>query len=67
MKTLKIEFSDDDARRLERVSQAGQEESISAFARVAIMERVIYAERGANGHYPQRPHPSAFRRQKGER
>ena len=60
-RTLKIEFSDEEARRLERAAKAGRADSLSTFARGAIMERVIYAERGANGHYPQRPHPSAFR------
>ena len=67
MKTLQIEFSDDDARRLERAAQAGKAESLSTFARDAIMEKVIYNERGANGHFPNRPHPSAFRRQEVDR
>ena len=62
-RTLKIEFSDEEARRLERAAKAGNAASLSAFARGAVLDRIIYSERDKAGHYPQRPHPSAFRLQ----
>ena len=60
-RTLQIEFSDEEARRLERAAKAAKAASLSAFARRAVLDRIIYSERDKAGHYPQRPHPSAFR------
>ena len=64
MKDLKLQFSDEEARRLERAAKAGKADSLTAFARAAVLDRIIYSERDKAGHYPQRPHPSAFRRER---
>ena len=62
MKELRLQFSDEEARRLERAAKAGKAESLSTFARACrLWSSVIYSERDKAGHYPQRPHPSAFR------
>ena len=67
MKELKLQFSDKEASRIERVAKASRAKSLSAFARQAVLDRVIDLEPAANGHYPKRPHPRGYRCQESDR
>ena len=67
MKELRLQFTDEEAARIERVAKASQAKSLSAFARRAVLDRVIEQEPPVNGHYPKRPHPRGYRGQDADR
>ena len=67
MKELRLQFTDEEAERIERVAKASQAKSLSEFARRAVLDRVIDQEPAANGHYPKRPYPRGYRGQESDR
>ncbi len=66
-KTLHLQFTEDEAARLERVAKMRNENKISVLAKRVLMDYVGRSELMQRGHFPQRPHPSEFRRKEGKR
>lgn len=62
MKTLQLQFTDSEARRLERVAEGKSDRRLVFVCRKAVLEYLELVEGMRSGHFSQRPHPSAFRR-----
>ena len=61
MQTLRLEFTPQEARRLERAAVKSDAGSLSELAKRAILQYLAFDERQNQGHFPP-PAPSAHRR-----
>ena len=66
MKSLQIEFTSAEARRLESIARRDGATSLSQLVKRAAMEYVRFAEKQRRGHFPPEDHPSARRRMPAE-
>ncbi len=61
MKSLQIEFTPAETRRLESIARRDGAASLSQLVKRAAMEYVRFAEKQRRGHFPPEVHPSARR------
>lgn len=66
MRVLELNFSDSEVRRLKRVAGGRSDKQLVFLCRKAILEYLELIEGLQGGHFPQRPHPSAFARERRE-
>ncbi len=61
MKSVQIEFTPAEARRLESIARRDRARSLSQLVKRAAMEYVRFAEKERRGHFPDEKPPSAYR------